>query len=890
MSTSAEIQAQITATENAITQIKKQLDAAKHGSNEQTQLSISLYDLRKQLNVLKAKQSAKQTIKNNTPPAPEAEDEHQKSNTDTTGSVDVVTNGGGVGLPNRRQYNPLGDFSSYNYQLSLYLATPEATNRFIKSGMTQVGNAIDNNGAISDGFYLVAQSGGINNEAGDLPGGNKRAPGFDLDFYIDDLKFKTYSTLKASESASAQSAEFEFNIYEPYGLSFTSRLTTAAKAIQSSSNLPGFEGEANALGQFYILGLRFYGYDKNGEVVTADQYQGSDASSTKTDKQALFERFYSLKIKSFKFKLDGKMPVYNIQAVALSMVESFGSKRGQVGSNATLTGATVSEMLKGKHGLITKLNKEESDAADKRRKEAQKSNKSVNVVANSYDVRFEPNSGIEDALMVDPKDFAKYKTNIAMGDVKNTKDSNPASEGKAATNKGKKTLTITSGTHMVAAVEQVIKQSSYIKDMMKTVDTALSEEDPAVNGNPAEVAWFSITPGIEILGYDTVLNDYAYKITYYIQRYIVPFVRTALVSKTSTYPGPHKKYEYWYTGKNTNVISYEQNYNNLYFLTGVGNSPNESSPPVPKVDKPQPSNQTGSQNKAAEAVNALAVDLYDPGSQVMAKMTILGDPDYLSQTVGASIDSVFEKFYGPDGFTLNANGGQVFVELDFKTAEDYDSGTNPEVPAGTLSINDKIRFYNYDPSVGDSIKGITFELKWVTSTFSKGKFTQELDMYATNLAQFAKENKTKEPDSANRNEQGSKSKSKTGQGTTLDPVKAAKARTEFAATDPRRLDMSEWQKAGGKENETTGAAWGNPNLTKQAARARANMQKQDDDNSSSGSPSAPMYEGQREDRGSAEGKAARIAEAKARRDAEIANAREQSNRARQSQQQILNGG
>ena len=316
-----------------------------------------------------------------------------------------------------------------------------------------------------------------------------------------------------------------------------------------------------------------------------------------------------------------------------------------------------------------------------------------------------------------------------------------------------------------------------------------------------------------------------------------------MVSKTSTYPGPHKKYEYWYTGKNTDVISYEQNYNNLYFLTGVGNSPNESSPPVPKVDKPQPGNQTGSQNKAAEAVNALAVDLYDPGSQVSAKMTILGDPDYLSQTVGASIDSVFEKFYGPDGYTLNANGGQVFVELDFKTAEDYDSGTNPEVPAGTLSINDKIRFYDYDPSIGDSMKGITFELKWVTSTFSKGKFTQELDMYATNLAQFAKNNTTKEPDAANRKEPATNNK--TGKGKSLDPVAAAKARTEFAARDPRRLDISDWKKQGGEDNGPTGAAWGNPNLVKQAARARANMQRQDDDNSASGSNES-SNDGQRE--------------------------------------------
>lgn len=759
----------------------------------------------------------------------------------------ATTNGQGKGLPNRRQYNPLSDFSSYNYQITLYLVTPEASNRFVMSGMTQTGNAVDASGKQSDGFYIIAQSGGINNGSANVPGGNKRADGFDLDFYIDDLKFKTYTTTKASGSSSAASAEFEFNIYEPYGLSFTSKITAAAKRIQSESTLPGFSGTDNALAQFYVLGIRFYGYDKNGEILTADKYQGADKNN-KSDNQALFERFYSIKIKSFKFRLDGKMPVYNITAACLSISEAFGAKRAQLASNSTLTGSTVQEMLTGKNGMLTKLNKDEFDSAEKRKKEAQKAKKKDAVIlANQYAIKFEPNSGIEDALMVDPKDFAKYKLNIAMGDVSNTKDSNAGSEGKSSTNKGKKTLTLTSGTHIVAAIEQVIKQSSYVKDMMTQVQSALAEDAPADNGNPVEVAWFSVTPGIEILGFDSMLSDYAYKITYYIQKYAVPYVRTALVSKTSAYPGPHKKYEYWYTGKNTEVISYEQQYNNLYFLTGVGASPNESSPSVPKVDKPQPGNQTGSQNKAAEAVNALAVDLYDPGSQVNSKMTILGDPDYLSQTIGSSLDSVFDKFYGPDGYTINPNGGQVFIELDFKTAVDYNSGTDPTTPAGTLSINDKIRFYAYDESVQDAIKGITFELKWLTSTFSKGKFTQELEMYPTNLSQFArKKDASSNKDKSNRAESKDK-----GKRTTLDAQKARDARKEFAFNDPRRIDTpakvmprptwspmqaNVWDRDYGKNY--------NPDGTPNEAFIKASRQPKDDDNSQSGNKS--KTDGQRE--------------------------------------------
>ena len=648
-----------------------------------------------------------------------------------------ISNGKSVGLPNRRPYNPLGDFSSYNYQISLYMVTPEASNRFVMSGEKQVGNA-QNGAGVSDGFYLVAQSGGINDTKGQGLGGNKRAPGFDLDFYIDDLRFKTMTTTRVTGNSSAASIDFEFNIYEPLGLSLTSKLTTAAKTIQASSKLPGFGEADNALSQFYVLGVRFFGYDKNGELVTADKYAGADENN-KSSTSALFERFYPIKIKTFKFKLDGKTTVYNVTGACLSIQESFGSKRGQVEANTTCKGGTVKEMLmggkKGITGLFEQMNAQEKKQAEDRKKLSSKSKKTQTILYNEYSVDFEPNSGIDTALMVDTKEFSKNKVNASMGDVSKTKDSNAGAEKKnVAADKNSRSFTIPGGTHIIAAIEQVIKQSSYIKNMMTEVESSLSDEDPVKNSNPAEVAWFSITPGIEIKGFDTVLNDYCYNITYYIQKYKIPFVRTALVSKTSTYPGPHKKYEYWYTGKNTEVISYEQQFNNLYFLTGVGDGyDNPNSQSIPKKDKPQPANNKGEANKALEAVNALAVDLFDPSSIVQSKMTILGDPDYLSQTVGSSLDDIYNKFYGPDGYTINPNGGQVFIELDFQTATDYDFN-------GLLSINNNIRFMEYkDPGLKQAIKGITFELKWITSTFSKGKFTQELDlMPATSLDKFDK--------------------------------------------------------------------------------------------------------------------------------------------------------
>jgi hypothetical protein len=64
--------------------------------------------------------------------------------------------------PGKRPQNPLGNFSSYTYQLSLYMITPDAYDAFIQSGRKNI-NAFQDINNTGNGVYLIAQSGGINN-------------------------------------------------------------------------------------------------------------------------------------------------------------------------------------------------------------------------------------------------------------------------------------------------------------------------------------------------------------------------------------------------------------------------------------------------------------------------------------------------------------------------------------------------------------------------------------------------------------------------------------------------------------------------------------------------------------------------------------------------------
>ena len=99
-------------------------------------------------------------------------------------------------LPGLRLQNPLSSLSSYTYQITLYMITPDAYKAFIESGRTKIDaitNAVDAQAAAAveagkAGAYIIAQSGGSNNKDG------TRA--FDTDFYIDDLMIKNLYYIK----------------------------------------------------------------------------------------------------------------------------------------------------------------------------------------------------------------------------------------------------------------------------------------------------------------------------------------------------------------------------------------------------------------------------------------------------------------------------------------------------------------------------------------------------------------------------------------------------------------------------------------------------------------------------------------------------------------------
>ena len=212
-----------------------------------------------------------------------------------------------------RLYNPLGEFSSYTYRITLYMLSPQQYSRYCAGDNSVVSSAA-----------IVAQSGGINDSR------EQRVEGIPYDLYIDNLTIKTITSTKESFIPS-NSYDFSFQVYEPYGFSFSTQLVKAAMQFQQGN--PNAKDVITALAQHYLLEIKFYGYDAMGNPIS--------------DAQGVYSRSFPIMITKFNFKLDNKVVVYNINAVLVNQQVAMGVKRGLVPPVLNLRADTVKHAIEG---------------------------------------------------------------------------------------------------------------------------------------------------------------------------------------------------------------------------------------------------------------------------------------------------------------------------------------------------------------------------------------------------------------------------------------------------------------------------------------------------------------------------------------------------------------
>lgn len=605
--------------------------------------------------------------------------------------------------PNKRQYNPLSQYPSTTYQISLYMLTPDSYDEFINSGKTSITLATP--ATSGKGAYLIAQSGGFNETEK-----NSRAEGFNLDYYIDNLSLTQYIS-PTTTNTNVASTNMQFTITEPYGFSFVTKLKQTANKILSYSTTPGLSNLGNASKQLYVISVKFLGYDSSGRVINSVEN--------------VFQRFWDVYFTSIKYKLDGKAVQYTITAAPINEIETYGNIKGRIDLVTTVKGSTVRDLLSGDAisagivGLAPKLTADQAKAPGVLR-------------PNRYFIEF---IGDDAEAIAGAKVRTKSNKDISTSSGPSISTTNQSNEKQAATTNPKMNtveMTFAKGCHIIQAIQQVILQSGYVENALTKVFT--TDLEPKANTNTRDriikqtdtkLKWFNISSKVTGASFDENTNTFSYDMTYYVQSYDIPAIIAPYADSVSDYYGPVKKYDYWFSGKNSEVLKYEQVLDNSYYIVvlepngkdGYSNSAN-----VPQVankvqDAPVTGGKPGSSTLAAQ--NQIATQITDPANYAKATIEILGDPDLLMHTGFNGTAESYDIYYGPDGFSINPNSGQVFIELDFKEAIDYDGKT------GVMSINDKILFWNYPPNVTTS--GISYRVNTVKSNFKGGRFTQTLE-------------------------------------------------------------------------------------------------------------------------------------------------------------------
>lgn len=292
-----------------------------------------------------------------------------------------------------------------------------------------------------------------------------------------------------------------------------------------------------------------------------------------------------------------------------------------------------------------------------------------------------------------------------------------------------KTSKITAGMSILQFLDLVVRTSSYIYDQQTSIYDAKKQELMPV-GTPAEtVGWYRIGIQAEpqLDKFDTKRNDYAYDITYQINIYAVSDVKSPYFPPPK-FRGTQKKYNYWFTGENTQVLDFNQDFNYLYYIAATGpTKPRTGTSDFREIEKRyaqvnSPESSQGQDNDKVNEPSASAADyLYSPGDQSRLKMRIVGDPAWVFQGElwsGVAGDKFDYGPFLPDG-TINIEGQEILFEFAFNKPVDYDLATGLADPT-TKNFNKSAT------SAGDARQSYIYKAIECDSTFSRGQFTQEL--------------------------------------------------------------------------------------------------------------------------------------------------------------------
>jgi len=680
--------------------------------------------------------------------------------------------------------NPLSSMASYTYNISIYLMNPDdyrkiifSTDHKIPPGLLLMrsGGAPAASGAES--ASSATGMGGMQNTgtSGAVPDIGSRNQNFPLDFYIEDLQIQHAISGQATGSVH-NVTELEFTIIEPNGISFLNRLKDAVSQYYGPLAIDKKTGEqanVNYASAQYLMVLRFYGYDQNGNLIHSLPAGAAGTAGV----PAVIQKYIPFRLTDVGFRIKNRLTRYQCKCAAVPNKVGFSEAFGTIPYNIELSADTLKNLFVGpavykndtatgsppagatdalgtspRSGGLRIANPDgatdamgtspnKANAAPKKTVVSglisalndyeQTVKKKQGFIPNVYDVVFEEGSGLAEATLRKPGRF--NKSDSPMVQVQTAADREL--EKNQRVTKNQKNYSILAGTQIVQFMDIAIRSSSYITDQQLFIfDEVTQKMVPSPNDNKT-VMWYKILCQAEPLEYDTKRNDFAYKITYYVKRYQVNDLKSNYFVR-SEFRGTHKRYDYWFTGKNTEVLDYEANFDYLYFIqvteqddtskyTKVSyQETNARELEMRYFSSASNENSRAGEGKATEPASNAASILYSPGAQGEVNFTILGDPDWFIQSelfyapIGGQVGN---SPFMPDG-SVNPDASLVLFEINFNTPEDYNLTGNGLMEVGKNNYNRN----EAKGQAGDARNSFVYRAAEVKSRFHSGKFTQTI--------------------------------------------------------------------------------------------------------------------------------------------------------------------
>ena len=640
--------------------------------------------------------------------------------------------------PIKASPNPLLGLASQTYSFSIYMMNRTEYVQFLGTDKKTLPTR-----------QLILQSGGAKPE--------ERNKYFDLDFYIENVEFQTVINSQGSGSPH-NVTNLTFDIMEPQGITFLERLKKATTDHVQDKNV-------NINAQTYLMVLRFYGYDEFGNLVTKRDASDGELETT-SDPEALVEKFIPFQFNDIKYKVNNKAVVYSCSCATPQNQIGYSTMRGSIPFNFQLSASSVKKLLNGnselqplvplvtrtsvkkpsftEFGDATTINVQEDvttsvaqqragkvgladrtvtsglcDALNEHQKQVAKKNGSI---PDEYIIEIEDVPGLIDAKMKKQGKTKKESTPMQMSSSPNDQKNME----KQALDKATKEYSISAGTQIVQLIDQVMKNSTYITAQQTIAFDEITNKE--IRNPPVQtVMWYKITQAASPIAYDPIRQDYAYQIIYRISRYQINTPRSPYFPP-AMYRGAHKIYNYWFTGLNTEVIDFDievkSNYVTIFGKDGliadeevaVGGDARYAEKRF--FQSVADSSTQGASGDAGRPAAQLAARLYSPADVAKADLTIVGDPDFITQSelfYSASNLAAFE----PDG-SVNSTSGEVLFELRFNRVVDYNMATG-ETPVNANNMDSKIL-----GELNLAAESQVYAAVTVINKFASGKFTQEL--------------------------------------------------------------------------------------------------------------------------------------------------------------------